>query len=238
MRELLIVVPSRGRPQNMVRVVGAWRATEAFDVAELLFAIDRDDPDAQAYLDTASRLHAPGLTVTVGTRIPMAPRTNLEALPVAQIMTGQVVALGSAGDDHVPRTAGWAQRYLSELAQLGTGIVYGDDGYQGAKLCTEWAMTADIVRALGRMIPAPVDHLYADNAVRDLGHVAGCLKHLPDVRIEHVHPAAGRAQWDEGYRRVNASDQYRRDRAAYQTWQREQLSADAALVRALREEAR
>ena len=238
MRELLIIVPSRGRPQNLVRVVAAWRATDAFKVAALLFAIDRDDPDRQAYIDAGTQLHEPGLILTTATRTPMAPRTNFEAYQAAQIMVGQFVALGSAGDDHLPRTPGWAQRYLAELAQLGTGIVYGDDGYQGATLCTEWAMTADIVRALGRLIPAPVDHLYADNAVRDLGHAAGCLKHLPDVRIEHVHPAAGRAEWDEGYRRVNAAVQYRRDRAAYQTWQREQLPADAALVRALREEAR
>ncbi|WP_037684635.1 hypothetical protein, partial [Streptomyces griseus] len=106
------------------------------------------------------------------------------------------------------RTVGWAGRYVDELRQLGTGIVYGDDGYQGERLPTQWAMTADVVGALGRMVPAPVEHLYCDNSVLDLGRAAGCIRYLPDVLVEHMHPVAGKAADDDQYRRVNSSAQY------------------------------
>lgn len=229
---LLIIIPTRGRPQNMRRVIDAWKRTNAFEVASVLFAIDNDDPDRDAYLiEIADEDLALGVCVTQADRLPMALRTNAEAAVAA----GLFFALGSAGDDHVPETPGWAQRYLAELRDLRAGIVYGDDGYQGVKLCTEWAMTSNIVTALGgRLVPAPVDHLYADNAVLELGKAAGCIRHLPDVKITHVHPAAGHAEaQDEGYLRVNAREKYAKDGATFKTWMKTQLPGDASLVRAL-----
>ena len=231
--DLMVIIPTRGRPQNARRVVDAWAATNAFEVAHLLFAIDEDDPAKDEYLNVLPEpgaLHSDRIAMTVRPRVPMAPRTNIEAAHFA----GGFFALGSAGDDHVPRTHGWAHRYVSELRAMGTGIVYGDDGFQRAKLCTEWAMTSDIVRVLGgRLVPAPVDHLYADNAVLELGRAAACIKHLPDVKIEHMHPSAGRAERDEGYDRVNAGEKYAKDGATFKTWKNRQLPADAAAVRAL-----
>jgi hypothetical protein len=161
---------------------------------------------------------------------PMVPKLNR----VATLHAPDWYAVGFAGDDHVPRTHGWARRYLEELRSLGTGIVYGDDGIQGEALPTQWAMTADIVRTLGRMVPADVEHLYCDNAIMRLGAEANCLRYLPDVLIEHMHAFAGKAVADAGYRRVNHPEQYRRDGEAFHLWERRVLPGQAALVRALR----
>ena len=117
------------------------------------------------------------------------------------------------GDDHRPRTDGWDTKMLAALRELGTGVVYGDDLLQGERLCTSWAMTSDIVRALGRMVPAPVEHMFCDNAVMDLAKAAKCLRYLPDVVIEHLHPLAGKADWDPGYWRVNRPTSTERDGA-------------------------
>ncbi len=68
------------------------------------------------------------------------------------------------------------------------------------------------------MVPAPVDHLYCDNAIKDLGLAMDRLRYLPDVLIEHMHPVAGKAESDEQYDRVNSSSQYRKDRERYQNW--------------------
>jgi hypothetical protein len=234
--ELLIIIPTRGRPQNAERVIKAWEATGAFEVASVLFAIDEDDPAKDEYLETIlptgpnAPYRADKVAVTVREREPMARRTNIEAA----FFVDQFYALGSAGDDHVPETAGWAQRYLAELKGLGAGVVYGDDGFQHEKLSTEWAMTSNMVKALdGRLVPAPVDHLYADNSVHELARVAGVLKYLPDVKITHHHPAAGLAQRDEGYQRVNARERFTEDGARYKTWRRTQLPRDVSAVRAL-----
>ena len=162
---------------------------------------------------------------------PLVPKLNHWATMAASVP--QIFALGFAGDDHLPRTRGWARRYIETLQELGTGIAYGDDGYQGASLPTQWAMTSDIVRALGAMVPGGVEHLYCDNIVRDIGASAGCLRYLPDVLIEHMHPIAGKASMDDGYSHVNARAQYARDCGAYQEWQLLRKRADVAKVRAL-----
>ena len=152
----------------------------------------------------------------------------------ARDLAGRYWALGFAGDDHLPQTIGWAKRYLTVLHELGTGMVYGDDGYQGRKLSTEWAVTSDVVRELGRMVPAPVEHMYCDNSMMDLFGAAGALRYLPEVRIEHMHPHAGKAQTDAQYQRVNHRDQFKTDRFWYEDWKISLMASDVASVRLLR----
>lgn len=226
--DLLMIVPSRGRPESVARVVKAWEATGAYDdAATLLFAIDADDPASGDYLAQSGERVAMGVSTHWR---PMVHKLNIVAtLPTSL----DHFAVGFAGDDHLPRTPGWAGRYVTELRQLGAGIVYGDDGYQGENLPTQWAMTSNIVRALGRMVPAGVEHLYCDNAIRDLGQETGCLRYLADVLVEHMHPVARKAENDAQYKRVNSPSQYRRDRAAYNGWRATGLERDAATVKTL-----
>lgn len=239
MADLLVIVPSRGRPESVRRVVDAWLATDGYADADLVFVIDADDPQHHRYFDHDFPDIGPDLRraavsfAVLDAWEPMVHKLNTMAARAAHYPDGYP-ALAFMGDDHLPRSAGWAGRYLAELRELGTGIVYGDDLLQGERLPTQWAMTSDIVRALGRMVPADVEHLYCDNAVMALGLRAECLRYLPDVVIEHVHPIAGKAQLDDGYRRVNRPEQYRRDGAAYRAWVRDRLDADADLVRGLR----
>lgn len=234
MADLLVIVPSRGRPHSVARVIDAWRSTGALDVAHLAVVVDADDPAIDGYRQAVP--DKPGAAAVsryeVPRWMPMVDKLNLAAVDASETYW----ALGFAGDDHVPRTVGWAGRHLAVLRELRTGIVYGDDGYQGERLPTQWAMTADIVRALGRMVPAPVEHLYCDNSILDLGRAVGCIRYLPDVLIEHMHPAAGKGVDDDQYRRVNGRAQYAHDRRAYQRWRRSGLRADAATVRSLKEE--
>lgn len=229
-------VPSRGRPESVPRMVEAWLGTDAYRVASLVYVIDQDDPRYAEY--QAQRLDFPR---DIGTHPwvqfvafphwePMVPKLNRAAK--ATVEHGAWFALGFMGDDHVPRTVGWAQRYVDELENMGSGIVYGDDLFQGAKLPTQWAMTTDIVAALGRMVPAPVEHLYCDNAIAALGLELNRLQFMPDVVIEHMHPLAGKAETDDGYRWANSAMQYRRDEAAYKQWLATGLRDDVAVVRA------
>lgn len=236
MPDLLIIVPTRSRPENVPRVVEAWAETDAFDDARLTFVVDADDPKIDAYSSAiqGARIQHPGAIgrKTAPSWQPLVPKLNFVAVDYAG--HGEHFALGFAGDDHLPRTKGWARRYVETLREVRTGIVFCDDGYR-QDIPTQWAMTADIVRAIGRMVPAPVEHLYCDDAVGALGSAAGVLRYLPDVLIEHMNPyAGGKAPMDAQYARVNGNEQYRRDRAAYRAWKRSgQLHGDAAIVRAL-----
>lgn len=227
-KELAIIVPSRSRPENVAKVAAAWEATGARAQADLVFALDDDDPRIEDY-DRAIAALPWVKSVAYDTWTPMVPKLDRTARALAT----RYWALGFAGDDHLPRTDGWAGRYIDALHTLKTGMVYADDGYHGGKLSTEWAVTSDVVRALDRMIPAPVEHLYCDNAIMELFGAAGALKYLGDVTIEHMHPVAGKADSDEQYKRVNSSEQYGRDRSAYQAWKTGLMGEQLAAVRSL-----
>lgn len=229
---LAVIVPTRGRPENIRKVLAAWDFTNAWTDADLFLAVDADDPEIDGYrklLKVKSHWQ-----IEYDQWQPMVPKLNDTAQNLALVY----FAIGFAGDDHLPRTIGWARRYLDVLAELGSGMVYGDDGFQGANLATEWAVTADAIRALGKMVPAPVDHLYCDNAMMDLFGGAGAMRHLPEIRIEHMHPVAGKAARDAQYDRVNGREQYRGDRAKYLIWKNLKavngLSDQLETIRALR----
>lgn len=232
--ELTIIVPTRSRPSSVERVVAAWEATGAFDEgAELLFVVDEDDPEYLAYCEAlGSSTGASVGWTSLPVWMPLVPKLNEAALGVLADEP-DLFAIGFAGDDHLPRTPGWVKRYLVNLTINETGIVSCPDGYRTDDLPTQWAMTSDIVHALGRMVPAPVEHLYCDDAIRQLGEAADCYTYLPDLLIEHMHPVARKAPSDAQYERVNSRTQYRGDRRAYHLWREQQLAADARIVRDL-----
>lgn len=227
--DLAVIVPTRGRPGNIDRLIDAWDFTNAWGSADLILSVDADDPEIENYraLFDAFRRRSGDPLFSLQIEPVWRPMVHkLDRVAVAVAEQRSHFALAFAGDDHVPETIGWAQRYLTVLREMGTGMVYGDDGYQGAKLSTEWAVTSDVVRAIGRMVPAPVEHLYCDDAMMDLFGAAGALRHLPEVRIEHRHPVAGKAVSDDQYKRVNDNAQYRKDRAAYESWKGTVLHAE------------
>lgn len=228
--ELAMVVPSRGRPLSVQRQGHAWKQTMPNGGADLIWVLDADDPGYDEYCDRA--LGFPFMKVlTIESWAPMVPKLN----SAARVLAPDYRFLGFIGDDHLPRTRVWHEALALWLAAAGTGIAYGMDGFQNENLPTWWCMTSNIVEALGgRMVPAPVQHMYCDNAVQVLGQRAGVIDFLPHVTIEHIHPVAGKAEWDEGYKRVNRAEQYERDRTAFTGWLADGLQADVDSVRRLR----
>jgi hypothetical protein len=142
-------------------------------------------------------------------------------------------ALGFMGDDHRPRTRGFDERYLETLREFGTGVVYGNDLLAGERLPTQFALTSDIVQALGAVVPAPVRHMFVDNQIFDLGHAIDRIRYLPDVIVEHLHPLVGKAATDAGYEEVNHPEAFEADRLVYADWYEHQMSADVAKLKAL-----
>jgi hypothetical protein len=124
---------------------------------------------------------------------------------------------------------------VDALRDLGIGIVYGDDLLQRDRLPTQCAVTADIVRVLGWMAPPTLTHLAVDDWWLRLGQQADCIRYLPAVVVEHMHPVAAKAAWDAGYARVNSPGMYQRDLRELDRLVRDALPAAADAVRSLRE---
>jgi hypothetical protein len=212
-----VLIPTRGRPGNAARLATAFRDTHALD-AVAVFVADHDDPELPQYrtlledglLDRLMILD-PGHSTGRG----MCGALNYAARRYAELYD----YVGFMGDDHLPRTPHWDSRILEELDSLEPRVVYGNDLLQGAALPTAAFMHSRMVRAMGFMAPACLRHLYADNFWMTLGQAVDGLRYLPDVVIEHIHPAAGKADMDERYRVVNSAETDQSDRREWTLYQ-------------------
>lgn len=209
--ELLVIVPTRGRPHNVARLENARRATASVEGADFLYAVDDDDPILPEYKSLGVD------RMVIGPRRRLGPTLNDQARRHADLYP----FLGFMGDDHVPVTPGWDALVRDELG-LGLAwdpktprVVYGNDLIQGQALPTAAFMHARTIRALGWMSPPDLVHLYIDNFWLELGRELDGLVYLPHVVIQHMHPAGGTAPWDAGYADANAEH---RDRADHEAW--------------------
>jgi hypothetical protein len=228
MPDLVIVVPSRGRPKAVAELAEQCAKTCTAGTV-LLVVVDSDDPTLPEY-------RAPvGTTVFFAWAPPASGHVGAINYGAARALEDfRPFAVAKLDDDHRPRTKGFDSKMLAALREMGTGIVYGNDLLQGERLPTAPALTADIVAALGYMGPPTLRHLAIDNFWLELGQGADCIRYLPSVVIEHMHPVAGKSPWTEGHLRVNDPEMYRRDLAEFGRYRREDLPADVAKVRALR----
>ncbi|CAH9419509.1 Pas34 [Streptomyces globisporus] len=231
--DLLVIIPTRGRPQAVMSLVRAWHETGA--TADLLFAVDNDDPELDAYKREAAKFMKGGqVRFVFGKRLRLCGTLNQQAVKAAK----KYRYLAFMGDDHRPRPAPmpWDAR-IRECLSGGPGIVYGNDLLQGEAMATAVAMTSDIVATLGYMAPDVLTHLCLDLVWVDWGREMGRITYLDDMVIEHLHPANGKAVLDAGYEEVNSDAMVSADTAAYYDYRDNGgLDADLAKLRKLVEE--
>lgn len=216
MIDLLVLCPTRGRPSAAREAQAAFRSTAATGSTELLFVVDNDDPALDEYLSSdITAIHQDPAGNMVGA-------LNLAARWAIENLDPKIV--GFVGDDHRFRTAGWDQAFTDVLVAKGGGMVYANDLFwPKGEIPTQIFMSSEIIKALGWMGLPTCTHLYIDNVWRHIGETLGKLFYMPDIVIEHMHPAGGKAEWDEGHRRVNSEAMYAHDRAAFEAW----LASDA-----------
>ena len=203
MRNLVVLVPSRNRPKSIAELIKSFDETET--ESDLIVIVDDDEPQMDEYL-------AQGCDVLMVQKQGkgMAKPLNF----AANLMKDKYRHFAFLGDDHRPRTKNWDVHFINKLDELGTGLVYGNDLLQGENLATAVAMTGNIVKELGGMVPQDMIHLYLDNFWMTLGKDLNALAYMPEVILEHLHPVAGKAEWDEQYREVNAPEVYSADKKA------------------------
>jgi len=215
MKDMVILVPSRQRPKNIEDLLFSLQETETS--SDLVVILDDDDETRDQYVELGCRIMI------------IAKQGKGMARPLnyaANYLKDEYRHFAFIGDDHRPRTEYWDQKLIHALDEVGTGIAYGDDLLQGENLPTAVAMSGDIVRALGGMVPQGFIHLYLDNFWMQLGKDLKSFIYLPEVIIEHLHPIAGKAEWDESYRAVNAEEVYSADAKAFDEYINSQAYQD------------
>jgi hypothetical protein len=221
---ILVIVPSRSRPANIVRFVSAFAVTRTSG-ADLLVVVDDDDP---CLLDYQAIALTPGRSWF-----------RLEAQPPRRLgptlnywSAGQpnYDIIGFAGDDHIMRTKHW-DLCVAQALRTRPGVAYGNDLLQGPNLPTAAFISTVLIDALGYMVPRGLIHMYLDNFWKELGMNLDALTYFNDVVIEHMHFLNGKAELDEGYKRVNAREMYAHDKRVFENYMR--FDFKAALERCM-----
>ena len=206
--DLIVLIPTRGRPDNAVALEKAFVETNT--KAARFYIVDFNDETRSEY----------SWKLPVESVIMIHNETGGMAYPlnyIARQFIGEFDNFAFMGDDHRPRTPNWDEKFVEEL-YTGSDIVYGNDLFQGSNLPTAVAMSGEIVEALRGMVPDTQRHLYLDNFWLKLGQDLGKIKYLPDVIIEHCHAFNGKAPMDENYARVNAPEVYSADKVAFDNY--------------------
>jgi len=222
MSDLIVIVPSRGRPASVARLVEACGRTCRADT-RLHFGFDIDDPDVRANLDAADW---PDALVTTGPRDTLTGWTN----KIAMRHLADAPALASFGDDHLPVTAGWDEQLLAALPEHG-GYAYPNDERRDdvPEACV---ISTSIVAELGWFCYPGVTHWYNDNIWRDIGAGAGCLIYCPRVIVRHLHPNVTGQPGDQTY--ADAAESFSADLGAYQRWKLRESAHHINAVRGVR----
>lgn len=228
MTELAVIVPTRSRPQNVAPILEAWAKTGAYGVADLWWILDADDDTLPKYMKALSGISGHAKLHVVPTWKPLVPKLDASTVGLRKEFGYRYLAF--MGDDHIPRTEMWAHMLIEDHATRSTAIVYGRDGIQDERLPTWWSMDGRIIDRLGRMVPAPVQHLYCDNSIKMLGWRINSIDYDDRILIEHMHPVAGKGEMDAQYERVNRRQQYERDELAFGGWVASGLDQDATLL--------
>jgi len=219
---ILVLCPSRGRPEKARELRESFDDTTTSGYADLLFITDEDDETRKEYPDLKTTIHRgrPGMVDALN-------EVAMRAVKVGR----KYKYLGFVGDDHRFRTRGWDMAIFDNMERRGGGFAYGNDLLQGENLPTAVFVSTEIVQQLGYFSPPKLAHLYVDDSWKYLGDGADCLYYFPDIIIEHMHPFNGKAEWDEGYRRVNDTGVISADRFAYEEWLRVDADKDVARVK-------
>ena len=225
---IAVLCPSRGNPKALNEALASFHDTVMDAETRFIAVLDENDPMLAEYIATLDAGYWDYIPV------PESESGNMNlALNYAAIQTAEKYDIvGFIGDDHRFRTKGWDRIVKKVLSDAGGGFLYGNDLYMGDYLPTQVFISSPIIRALGWMGLPGARHLYLDNTWKYLGENTDSLYYLPDIVIEHMHPVAGKGEWDENHKRVNTDEMYAHDRAVYDAWVKTSAPTEVEKVRA------
>lgn len=223
---IAIVIPSKGRPERCAAMIASARDTASERVRFLVVI-----PHEQAVQPYQA-------VVAEGAELISAPTGFVRCVNRgARAIVDDVSIVGAFGDDVLFRTPGWDVEVEKALAS--PGMAYGDDlvgsTLHGIPHPTAVWVSSEIIRALGWLALPSIGHQWADDVWRDLFKAAGCDRYLPQVVVEHLHPAVRKADMDATYEAVfggndEAAARAAGDFAAYETWKAERMAQDVEIV--------
>lgn len=182
----------------MVRLVTSIEDTSTVpETVEVVFYIDNDDePSIEAAISLQHNWQFPKVKYVVGERVLFSKMWNI----CADASNGEVLML--CDDEAVFRTNDWDAFVLRAFEQWPDkiGLVYGRDGIHDVNLATHPFIHRNWVNCVGYFVPPYFASDYNDTWLFEVSGMIGRRAYLPKVYIEHMHPCAGKAEWDTTHR--------------------------------------
>lgn len=182
-----LLLPSRGRPRELQRMIESVRSTA---VNEIEIIVRFDDDDQKSIIAT----QLSGIKILVGPRLREITKYWNECFDACH---GDIVA--QMNDDVIFRTPGWDVTIENAFAECPDQIlmVHGNDlGGQRDKFGPHPFVSRKWIETLGYFIAPYFSSDYGDTFINDLANALGRRKYLPFV-IEHMHFIWGKAEVDQ-----------------------------------------
>jgi hypothetical protein len=151
---------------------------------EILAYIDDDDP---------SDYSQAGAAIVRGPRITLSDCWNR----LAEKASGDILGMGA--DDIRFRTPGWDSLIRGVFDDFADGIVFvhGRDGIHDEKMGTHGFISRRWFETVGYFTWGGFPADYADTWLHELAGRIGRRAFIPSLMIEHLHPIAKKAEWDQ-----------------------------------------
>lgn len=206
--KVLVLCPSRSRPQEAARMIESFHRTAL--ISRLRLYLDMDDPCLNEYFNIAGKTP---ILIDFRRTITDIFNSHWMAAPA------NFRYFSCSNDDFIYRTEGWDLKLVERIkARKGIGIAYGNDGCAGSALPTTSIISREIVEILGWLQLPTLKHLYGDTVWKIIGEESGCLFYDQNVHIEHMHVFAKKAKNDAIYERTNSKEMYEHDESAFKHW--------------------
>ena len=195
------ILPSRLRPNNLLRLIDAWERTGASTPVEL--CLDLDDSCLPQY----DVMQIPsGWNLSIGWRGPLSRLYN-----EAYQRHPHELWYGFIADDVVPLTNGWDARLIEIAGSDGMAVPYGGHDPDGAP---HFVLGGDLVRSVGWLSLPGLDRLYIDTVWQKIAESRGVLRRVPNVILEHRHFSNRKAMIDATY----LKHRKQQDKSIYDNW--------------------
>lgn len=196
-RRVLVRMPSRGRWAQALQTLTAYRELAGIPI-DLEVVADYDDESLTT--EVLYRLSLMACTVTYG-----AHKSKIEACNGGRVNEWDILVLGS--DDMMPVKEGWARRVVELFEEHWPtldGAIHLDDGYAHERVNTLTIMGRRLYDQFGYIYHPSYKSVFCDDEYTEVLQAMGRLVYVPEVLIEHRHPAAGKARQDALYLRNDA----------------------------------
>ncbi len=189
-----ILCPTRKRPQNITRLVDNIVATVS-NVQNIEFLVYIDDDDEESIPALQYAAEKLNVNAVQGNKLIGSQMYN----ELGKLAQGDIIMF--AADDIIFKTPNWDVIVQKEFDDIEDKIlfVYGEDGFQKGRIGTHGFVHRHWVDILGYVLPPKLASSYTDEWVTDVAVKAGRRRYIPELLVEHLHPATGKAPNDETY---------------------------------------